>query len=708
MAHSEEVIKHKPKIDNKHLSAVKSHTAPCINDFDILKPISRGAFGQVYLAVRKTTKKHFALKVMKKQDVRSKNMMDQVVAERDALAISSKSPFVVQLYYSFQSNDKIFLVMEYMIGGDVKSLLHNLGFFDEEMALFYVAEVTLALEYLHSHSIIHRDIKPDNMLVSSLGHIKLTDFGLSYFTSSRKPNFHDLINTPSTQFNSTSRRTTIFWRTPGQLQSLTSKFTFSIPKKTNESKRENNFKSVLPVLAASDGYMFSSPQRLGDVASAAAHFTPIRSTPLGAKSSSTPNTTDLNAKVQSTKTASSGLTEDIDILSIQARYQRKRSFQDLDDDLTEKENFIVEDHQYKRQRVYSHSLPYELESSLDTSHIPETNTKKTNLVKFHDEVEQFDHHHFSNKDYSNSLVDTSGFPHDNSNQANISGVSVLTDTSHMSVSMNKEMDLVSPSTSKSTKLTPSPRSVSHKLKKPSPSLTPKSVCGGKYRLNSDCMITPVQMLKFVDGPSESSGRKQNLFSTSADSLPDLQNAIQTPDGSSYNDSLPMHTPKQTPYRTLKSKIQRGKATPAQKRKILGTPDYLSPEILLGRSYDASADWWALGICFYEFLTGIPPFNDDTAELVFEHILNHDLVWPENEEALSEHLIEAIKSLLAVNPTKRGSAKNLKSMQCFSGVIWESLHKENPPFVPQPDNIYDTTYFDAKNVANELQMSVFNQ
>lgn len=69
--------------------------------------------------------------------------------------------------------------MEFMVGGDLKSLLGTYGFMEEAMAVFYAAEVTLALEYLHKHNIIHRDLKPDNMLISKTGHVKLTDFGLS-------------------------------------------------------------------------------------------------------------------------------------------------------------------------------------------------------------------------------------------------------------------------------------------------------------------------------------------------------------------------------------------------------------------------------------------------------------------------------------------------------------------------------------------------
>lgn len=75
--------------------------------------------------------------------------------------------------------------MEYMVGGDLKSLLAVSGYFDESISKFYCAEITLALQYLHEHGIVHRDIKPDNMLVASSGHIKLTDFGLSKIELSR-------------------------------------------------------------------------------------------------------------------------------------------------------------------------------------------------------------------------------------------------------------------------------------------------------------------------------------------------------------------------------------------------------------------------------------------------------------------------------------------------------------------------------------------
>jgi len=149
-----------------------------ISDFEILKPISRGAFGKVYLAQKRKTGDLYAIKVLSKSDLVRKNASDSVIAERNALA-KAHNPFVVKLFYAFQSTENLYLVMEYLIGGDLASLLRNLNCFDFDMAQQYAAEIVLALEYLHSVGIVHRDLKPDNILITDEGHLKLTDFGLS-------------------------------------------------------------------------------------------------------------------------------------------------------------------------------------------------------------------------------------------------------------------------------------------------------------------------------------------------------------------------------------------------------------------------------------------------------------------------------------------------------------------------------------------------
>jgi len=153
-------------------------TVPSINDFYILKAISRGAFGRVYLVRKKKTGDIYALKAISKSEMIRKNLVNQVLAERDILA-GVHTSFVVKFFWSFETNDKFFIVMEYVPGGDFYSLLRNVGYLEEPVVKQYLAETVLALEELHNVGVIHRDLKPDNMLITKEGHLKLTDFGLS-------------------------------------------------------------------------------------------------------------------------------------------------------------------------------------------------------------------------------------------------------------------------------------------------------------------------------------------------------------------------------------------------------------------------------------------------------------------------------------------------------------------------------------------------
>ncbi|KAI8141200.1 hypothetical protein BJV82DRAFT_619670 [Fennellomyces sp. T-0311] len=154
-------------------------SAPGIKDFEIVKPISKGAFGSVFLAKKRTTGDYYAIKFLKKSDMIAKNQVTNVKSERMILMTQTDSPFVTKLYYTFQSKDYLYLVLEYLNGGDCSALIKVLGSLPEEWARSYLAEVTLGLIYLHSNNIVHRDLKPDNLLIDQNGHLKLTDFGLS-------------------------------------------------------------------------------------------------------------------------------------------------------------------------------------------------------------------------------------------------------------------------------------------------------------------------------------------------------------------------------------------------------------------------------------------------------------------------------------------------------------------------------------------------
>ncbi|CAJ0870970.1 368_t:CDS:10 [Entrophospora sp. SA101] len=362
------------------------------NNFEIIKPISRGAFGKVYLARKKTTGDLYAIKILKKVDMVRKNMVNHVLAERRVLSLS-RTPFVVKLYYAFQSQDYLYLVMEYLIGGDLSSLLQNFELFDEEMARMYTVEVILALEYLHNNGITHRDLKPDNMLITSEGHIKLTDFGLSRI---------------------------------------------SIPEKSNMAfTKEDESLSII-----SDKKLGSKPTRTGSIDS--------------------------------------------------------------------------------RSSSVVHSRPV---SAI-----------------------------FSNENPKQRI-------------------------SHVNFSSSKLF-----------------------------------------------------------------GKKQNRQSSKA---------------------------------------------------LLGTPDYLAPELLLGIGHSTAVDWWSLGVCLFEFLIGYPPFNDDTPQKIFKNILDHKIQWPP-EELLSPQAKDLITTLLNQDPAKRPTVAEIKAHPFFHGIDWDHIRDQPAPFVPNPEDEQDTSYFDARN------------
>ncbi|PIC34414.1 hypothetical protein B9Z55_014074 [Caenorhabditis nigoni] len=156
----------------------ESNRAPSEDDFDTIRLVSNGAYGAVYLVRHRETRQRFALKKMNKQTLMLRNQVDQVFAERDILTMAD-NPFVVSFYGSFETRQYLCMLMEYVEGGDCAALLKSAGTLPVELARLYVAETILAIEYLHSYGIVHRDLKPDNLLITAMGHIKLTDFGLS-------------------------------------------------------------------------------------------------------------------------------------------------------------------------------------------------------------------------------------------------------------------------------------------------------------------------------------------------------------------------------------------------------------------------------------------------------------------------------------------------------------------------------------------------
>ncbi|XP_006767859.1 PREDICTED: serine/threonine-protein kinase greatwall isoform X2 [Myotis davidii] len=858
----------------KCVNSISVPRPPSIEDFTIVKPISRGAFGKVYLGQKGG--KLYAVKVVKKADMINKNMTDQVQAERDALALS-KSPFIVHLYYSLQSASNVYLLMEYLIGGDVKSLLHIYGYFDEKMAVKYISEVALALDYLHRHGIIHRDLKPDNMLISNEGHIKLTDFGLSKVTLNRDINMMDILITPSM-----AKPRQDYSRTPGQILSLISSLGFhppveeesqdsanilsahvsetsqlsqgqicpmSVEQKDSTPYSSKLLKSCFETVASNPrmpvkcltSNLLQSRKRLATSSASSQSYTFVSSMESECHSSPTwekdcqENDDGSGSPMMSWNTTEKPLctksTNDIETMSFNKKnlelalspiqnssaipasgsscvnlakkcFSGKDSWEARELDInntnmatcTRQSGFhqsnqgtvnsagITEEHLGKKS-VKRH---FEL---VDSSPCQETILNKKNCIEYKHSNEMS----YTNQStgltteiqdlklsvyrsqqndstYKENMVDSfmdkqqtpekTNIPViaknlmceldedcDKNNKDNLSSSFLCSDDDRGSKSICMDSDSSFPGISmlesplERQSLNPN-KSIKESSFEESniedflsvslscqESTLPKGDENPVVQDSNQKMLAPssevlktltvskrnaVAFRSFNSHINVSNNSEPSKMSIDLDAM-DISCAYSgsypmaitpTQKERSY---LPYQTPSQvksgTPYRTPKS-VRRG-AAPVDDGRILGTPDYLAPELLLGRAHGPAVDWWALGVCLFEFLTGIPPFNDETPQQVFQNILKRDIPWPEGEEKLSDDAQSAVEILLTIDDTKRAGMKELKHHPLFSDVDWENLQHQPMPFIPQPDGETDTSYFEARNNAQHLTVSGFS-
>ena len=155
--------------EEKHLS---------IDDFTLLKVVGKGSYGTVMLARKKDTGEVLAIKMLKKSYLKKRKQEVHTKTERFILE-TINHPFIVNLKYAFQNSEKLYFCLEFCPGGELFFHLQRVENFDEEVTRFYSAQMVLALEHLHKHDVIYRDLKPENVLIGSDGYIKLTDFGLA-------------------------------------------------------------------------------------------------------------------------------------------------------------------------------------------------------------------------------------------------------------------------------------------------------------------------------------------------------------------------------------------------------------------------------------------------------------------------------------------------------------------------------------------------
>lgn len=154
-----------------------------LSDFHIMRTLGTGSFGRVHLVRSVHNGRYYAIKVLKKQQVVKMKQVEHTNDERKMLKLV-EHPFIIRMWGTFQDSKNLYMVMDYIEGGELFTLLRKSQRFPNPVAKFYAAEVVLALEYLHAHDIIYRDLKPENVLLDRNGHIKITDFGFAKEVSS--------------------------------------------------------------------------------------------------------------------------------------------------------------------------------------------------------------------------------------------------------------------------------------------------------------------------------------------------------------------------------------------------------------------------------------------------------------------------------------------------------------------------------------------
>ncbi|XP_034112378.1 serine/threonine-protein kinase greatwall isoform X2 [Drosophila albomicans] len=767
----------------------QSHNAqklPTINDFAIIKPISRGAFGKVFLGYKHNDpNKLFAIKVMRKSEMINKNMVSQVITERNALALS-RSPFCVNLFYSLQSLSSVYLVMEYMVGGDLKSLLAMYGYFDEATARFYVAEIVMALQYLHQHGIVHRDIKPDNMLLSATGHVKLTDFGLSKIEMRRDLEISDLINC-SPNLNA---------RTPGQLLSLTSHLSFGSEKKTQDFGScgvVGSNSALLPVAGTGTSHLMQAINKhslimessdseadtsLNDAEktsdskiSGVSPFFSAEEVNVSITHTCNTNTNNLldssassyhtctSAEISKSSppleeaavaTAASGAPATskrrvefaLDVISGSGRgnCERNRNLKLQEDSGVSSRK--GDDNSSCHLNLNSESTASSIEKNQENlSQSKEESScsdysRSYNLTNNGNEISGIHMNspfrnlskHFKRPEFLRGMKRKINLVNRSDNLSSME-VDVAGNASGSS-GLTQEIEIlnIGSSTPKKRKARSSPIRGVLKVRSLSDEELPmQHLLGPETSVANVVFSTPVSSQKL---PRRDGGLLGKLKATrfalplsienkkrehaAKEKLSAVQYHLKLADDPTMSPinhgvgNVPK-TPKNTnmnvntPFRTPKS-VRRGMRV--SNERILGTPDYLAPELLLKQGHGPAVDWWALGVCFYEFMTGIPPFNDETPQKVFDNILNKNIEWPEGDEALSPDAMEAVELMLTMEPAERPAAKEVQQMRYFADIDWENIGHMEPPFVPTPDNPTDTGYFEARNNLQHLQLSNF--
>ncbi|KAH9282377.1 Serine/threonine-protein kinase greatwall [Echinococcus granulosus] len=662
--------------------------------------------GKVFLgAKKKNNRQLYAIKAMSKSAMRKKNLVSQVTAERNALAVS-KCPYIVHLYYSLQTKDYVYLIMEYLIGGDLKSLIMAAGYLDERPASLYMAEMVIAVKYLHEHGIIHRDLKPDNVLITAKGHLKLTDFGLSSVSWSKVLSPADVLYTPSA-----TRMSQAFSRTPGQIISLTTDLSFKNSQVTESSGASFNSHLITDAALNPVTSRCSSPNANESPHSRSWSFSPsVDNTVASRTRFLSDDSKPLKHQMPPRTPAISSIGGRDDHYDAQLDSRLPRSSSPVHCHYVALPRLrralsAVKLHYPSNNSLASSSSTHSLGAAPDNhsevteegnkENVPTTTlgfvfktpsrpprraarTQAPATISF-DDIGQ--RKHITSADFNNAVCLSQLNP-------------------------SKPPAFGRESTPLEAQVTPlrTPRSL-----RPPSNLVTSQATGRGRGIKLDPQICKTASQLFDSSSSESVEASARSFDHQPPPPP-LSLRLTGIPYDPHNSASFRYEPRKPPSSSAVPHLRPGH--------VFGTPEYLAPELLTYPQCQQAADnpavdWWALGVILFEMLTGVSPFADDSLEEIFEHIIKLDIPWPVGEEArlsegggISPTAEDLIRGLLEREPPQRlETAKNIEQHAFFTQVgPWSNLQNVTMPFVPCPDDDADTCYFELRNTARSYHIT----
>lgn len=628
----------------------KSLSLGGIKDYEVVKPISKGAFGLVFLAKKKTTGDYVAIKCLKKTDMIAKNQILNVKLERAVLMRQANSPYVTQLYGTFQLRQYLYLVMEYLAGGDLLTLVKNLGTIGE-WAHDFIAQIVVGVDDLHQRGIIHRDLKPDNILIDAHGHLKLTDFGLLRIGVVGRQRQHQ---------QNPRRGLVVEARTVLSAANSPSLAPLELMPPMHH-KRTNLMTpfSLLPTLEATKAAgALPSMAYVNQFAQLLPPLPPLmRKGGLALGSSAgTPGESEVGALgIMGAGSGGSG--------SGHSGHGGQSG---------------------STSGVSGQGGPVSGHSGSGSGHSGHTNSGGP------------------------SHGPGSG-PSHVGGQPSSSAPSLPSSTPSLASNSLASNSLTVPATQfiPGLGLKPDP------CKPEAMALARLGSLGTLGLGGSTSSVLPTASAVSTTS-SLPSGAPSSALANSAlpSSTPQSQLAPATPVFPRTNlemsfhivdDEFTMSPMPAQPAPALYTLFDPLKLTPQQSKKFVGTPDYLSPETILGEGQLASLDWWLVGCILFEFIYGYPPFHAQTADQVLQNICKGEIDWPgpEVEAELDYCPPEAkdlISQLLVADPDARlgsNGAEAIKNHPFLADVDWDRLFIEDGPFVPPVDDPELTDYFDSR-------------